>query len=101
MYRKVVSFRLHTIEITIYILYIFPPFCGFKALTFGLLKYHTVWDLMHITSKISNVHDGNNKDHIGFYIYFAFYLKKNAAEVTAMICAAYGENAVSHIICKR
>jgi len=28
-------------------------------------------------------------------------LKKNAAEVTAMICATYDENAVSHTICKR
>jgi len=29
-------------------------------------------------------------------IHFAFHLKKNAAETIAMICAAYGENAVSH-----
>jgi len=28
-------------------------------------------------------------------------LKKNAAEATAMICAAYGENALSHTTCKR
>ncbi|EGI62716.1 Mariner Mos1 transposase [Acromyrmex echinatior] len=41
------------------------------------------------------------KEHIRFSIYFAFHLKKNAAEATAMICAAYGENAVSHATCKR
>jgi len=42
------------------------------------------------------------KEHIRFSIHFAFRLKKNAAEATAaMICAAYGENAVSHTICKR
>ncbi|KAL6266148.1 hypothetical protein P5V15_003008 [Pogonomyrmex californicus] len=33
------------------------------------------------------------KDHIRFSIHFAFHLKKNAAEATAMICVAYGENA--------
>ncbi|KAL6254069.1 hypothetical protein P5V15_014686 [Pogonomyrmex californicus] len=41
------------------------------------------------------------KEHIRFSIHFAFHLKKNAAEVTAMICAAYGENVISHTICKR
>jgi len=41
------------------------------------------------------------KEHIRFFIHFAIHLKKNAAETTAMICAAYGENAVSHITCKR
>ena len=41
------------------------------------------------------------KEHIRFSIHFAFHLKKNAAEATAMICAAYGENAVSHAACKR
>ena len=55
---------------------------------------------MHITSKISSVHDGNYKEHIRFSIHFAFHLKKNAAEATEMICAAYGENAVSHATCK-
>ncbi|KAL6265755.1 hypothetical protein P5V15_002561 [Pogonomyrmex californicus] len=40
------------------------------------------------------------KEHIRFSIHFAF-LKKNAAEASAMICAAYGENAVSHTTCKR
>jgi len=39
------------------------------------------------------------KEHIRFSI--AFHLKKNVAEATAMICAAYGENAVSHTTCKR
>jgi len=29
------------------------------------------------------------------------HLKKNVAEATTMICAAYGENAVSHITCKK
>jgi len=60
-----------------------------------------VWHLMHIISKISNVHDGNTKEHIRFFIHFAFHLNKNAAEATAMICAAYGENAVSHTTYKR
>jgi len=41
------------------------------------------------------------KEHIRFPIHFAFHLKKNAAEATAMIRAAYGENVVSHTICKR
>jgi len=41
------------------------------------------------------------KEHIRFSIHFAFYLKKNAAETTLMICAAYRENAVSHTTCKR
>jgi len=41
------------------------------------------------------------KEHIRFSIHFAFHLKKNTAEATAMICAAYEENAVSHITCKR
>jgi len=35
------------------------------------------------------------------FIPFAFHLKKNTVEATAMICAAYEENAVSHTICKR
>ena len=34
-------------------------------------------------------------------MHFAFHLKKNAAEATEMICAAFGENAVSHATCKR
>ncbi|KAL6260818.1 hypothetical protein P5V15_008344 [Pogonomyrmex californicus] len=37
------------------------------------------------------------KEHIRFSIHFAFHLKKNAAEATAMICAGYGENAVSQL----
>jgi len=41
------------------------------------------------------------KEHIRFSIHFAFRLKKNAAEATAMIYTAYGEHAVSHITCKR
>jgi len=42
------------------------------------------------------------KEHIRFSIHFAFYLKKKAAEAIAMICAAYGKNAVSHTTyCKR
>ncbi|KAL6266174.1 hypothetical protein P5V15_003034 [Pogonomyrmex californicus] len=31
------------------------------------------------------------KEHIRFSIHFAFHLKKNAAEATAMICAAWRE----------
>jgi len=41
------------------------------------------------------------KEHIPFSIHFAFHLKKHAAEATAMICAAYGKNAVNHTTCKR
>jgi len=41
-----------------------------------------------------------SKEHIQFSIYFA-YLKKNAIEATAMNCAIYGENAVSHATYKR
>lgn len=39
------------------------------------------------------------KKQIRFCIHFAFYLKKNVAEATKMICIAYGENAVSHAMC--
>jgi len=41
------------------------------------------------------------KEHIRFSIHLAFHLKKNAAQAIAMICAPYGENAVSHTTCKR
>jgi len=41
------------------------------------------------------------KEHIRFFIHFASHLKKNAAEATAMICATYGENTISHTTCKR
>jgi len=41
------------------------------------------------------------KEHIRFSNHFAFHLKKNATEATAMICAAYVENAVSQTTCKR
>jgi len=41
------------------------------------------------------------KEHIPFSIHFVFHLKKNVAEATAMICAAYRENDVSHTTCKR
>jgi len=41
------------------------------------------------------------KEHIRFSIHFSFYLKKNAADASAMICAAYGENAINHTTCKR
>jgi len=34
------------------------------------------------------------KEHNRFFIHF--HLKKNAAEATAMICAAYGGNAINH-----
>jgi len=39
------------------------------------------------------------KEHIRFSIHF--HLKKNVAEATAMICAAYGENAVSQTACNK
>jgi len=41
------------------------------------------------------------KEPIRFSIHFALQLKKNAAEATATISAAYKENAVSHTMCKR
>jgi len=41
------------------------------------------------------------KEHIRFSTHFAFHLKNNAAEAIAMICAAYGDNAVSYTTCKR
>jgi len=41
------------------------------------------------------------KEHIRFSIHFAFHLKKNAAKATAIICAAYRVNVVSHTTCKR
>ena len=37
-----------------------------------------------------------SREHIRYAIHFAYHLKKNAAEATEIICAAYGENAVSH-----
>jgi len=54
---------------------------------------------MHITTKISSIHDGNNKR--AYSIFRPLHLKKNAAAATAIICATYGENVVSHITCKR
>jgi len=41
------------------------------------------------------------KEHIPCSIHFAFHLKKNVVEATAMICAVYEGNAVSHTTCKR
>jgi len=41
------------------------------------------------------------KEHIRLSIHFVFHLKKNSAEATAMICAAYRENSISHTTCKR
>ena len=41
-----------------------------------------------------------SNEHIRYAIHFAFHVKKNATEATEMICAAYGENAVSHATCK-
>jgi len=41
------------------------------------------------------------KENIRFSIHFTFHLKKNAPEAIAMICAAYGENAIRHTTCKR
>jgi len=79
----------------------FPPFCDFKALILGLLKCHTVWRLMHITSQISSVYGGNNKRAYSIFRPLRVSSEKYAAEATAMICATYGENAVSHTTCKR
>ena len=41
-----------------------------------------------------------SKEHIRYAIHFAFHLKKNAAQATEMICAAYGENPVIYATCK-
>jgi len=41
------------------------------------------------------------KEHTSSSIHFVFHLKKNAVEATAMMCATYRENAVSHTTCKR
>jgi len=41
------------------------------------------------------------KEYIRFSNHFAFHLKKNTAEVIAMICAVYGENVVSYTTCKK
>jgi len=39
------------------------------------------------------------KEYIRFFIRFAFNLKKNAAETSAMICATYGENdVILHVV---
>jgi len=59
---------------------------------------------MHISSKISGVHDGNNKR--AYLIFHPFcvlsqHFSSDAAQVTAMICAAYEENAASRTTCKR
>jgi len=70
-------------------------------LTFGLIKCHTVWRLMYITSKINSVHGGNNKRTYSIFHLLRFLYEKNAVKATAMICAAYGENPVSHTTCKR
>jgi len=43
----------------------------------------------------------NNKRAYSIFHPLRVYLKKNAAEAIAMICAAYGENAVSHTAYKR
>jgi len=40
------------------------------------------------------------KVHFRFSIHFAFRLKKNAAQSTALIYAMHGENAVNYTICK-
>ncbi|KAL6253755.1 hypothetical protein P5V15_015559 [Pogonomyrmex californicus] len=56
---------------------------------------------MHIASKISSVHNGNNKRAYSIFHLLRVSSEENAAEATAMICAAYGENAVSHTTCKR
>jgi len=41
------------------------------------------------------------KEHIRFSIHSAFHLQKNAAETIKIICAAYGEDAISYITFKR
>jgi len=82
--QKVVSFRFHATEITIQILYIFPLFCSFKVLKFGLLKCYTIWRLMHIAYAKSVIFTmAITKEHIRFSIHFTFHLKKNAAKATA------------------
>jgi len=56
---------------------------------------------MHITSKISSVHDGNNKRAYSIFHTLPVSSEKNATEAIAIIYAAYEENAVSHATCKR
>jgi len=57
---------------------------------------------MHITTKIRSVHNGNNKRAYSILHPLRVSLQeKNAVETTAMICAAYGKNAVSRTTCKR
>jgi len=68
-------------------------------MTFGLLKCYTDWRLMHIASKISSVHDGNNKR--AYSIFHPLRFSSEECCSIAMICAVYGENAVSHTTCKR
>jgi len=58
-----------------------------------------VWRLMYITNQF--VHDGNNKRAYSIFHLLRFSYERNPAEVTAMICAAHGENAVSHTTYKR
>ena len=41
-----------------------------------------------------------SKKYIRYAVHLAFHVQKNAAEAAEMICAAYGENAVSHATCK-
>jgi len=51
--------------------------------------------------KHHSVHDGNNKRAYSIFRPLCVLCEENAAEATAMICAAYGENAVSHTTCKK
>ena len=41
------------------------------------------------------------KEHLRYYLLFAFQLKKSAAEAQDMICAAFGEDAVSYSTCTK
>jgi len=60
-----------------------------------------VWRLMDIILKISSVHDNNNKRIYSIFHLLRISSKKNVVKATAIICTAYGENAVNHTICKR
>ncbi|KAL6260849.1 hypothetical protein P5V15_008377 [Pogonomyrmex californicus] len=48
------------------------------------MPYGLVFDVHN--SKISSVHDGTTKEHILIFHPLQAFLKKNAAEATAMIC---------------
>jgi len=43
----------------------------------------------------------SEKEHLKHCIFFAFQLKRNAAQTVEMICSALDEDAVTHKTCKK